>query len=646
MPLDWDDLAWRIAGAEGAERYVRLGLALVVLAVISLAAIAFFPIYDSGDVHLRYDEMSEAPDDEPYGVPNSQALGHARWALVGSFLVVLMGLVMVLEGKRVINLRRALSWHAEARATALFSLAALMAAVALLAGASLLSLPTSMVEVTGEGVTINVEATSPAAMVVVATMGIATIGMLAMAYYTCVLSVHRGGVTPRTRRMARFTFLVAVSALVTLVVLRLGTIMTAVLEVAAGPDMVFKTYFPYTMSRIDYQATLGADEAIKRTLDWQLTITSWLLFASYVGGLAGLVGTSAHSLGGTSIRVRRAASMASLAAPMSLLGVLLVAWASVTAPDAAQQSWGMEDLEVHIGWGLTSGVVLCLAALTASLVYTRYLGFGFAREALMFWRKPEAPPSGAEEEGIPQPLVDQVLARQAQVAESLPPPVAMPPPVSAFDRLFPTRARRVQLVVAVLVVVLIIVLAVWRPAGPGGPDGNGGGEDVVVGDLPGFSWSFTVDDFLAEGANLNVDAFSDIDMDMDTTVIFIHEASVTLTWTDEPDANVLFTNQPDEFTVSIEDNNAMDSDQDTGANPRNGQGSLSASWSSGDSWLVLGNTDLVDWGDADVLESVLLTARVDMDSAGDQEARLRTIPDPGNDFTLQVMVSGTHYIAD
>jgi len=643
--LDWDDLAWRTTGAEGAERYVRLGLILVVLSVVSLAAIAFLPIYSSDEASLRYDEMSEEPDEMPYGVPNSHALGHARWVLVGSFLLVLMGLVLVLEGKRVINLRRALAWHAEARATALFSLATLLAGIALLAGASLLSLPTSMPVATGEGVTVNVEATSPAALVVVTTMGLATAGMLAMSYYTCVLSVHRGGVTPRTRRMARFTFLLAVSALVALVVLRLGTIMTAVLEVAAGPDVVFKTYFPYTISRIDYQATLGADEAIKRTLDWQLTITSWLLFASYICGLAGLVGTSAHSLGGTSIRVRRAASMASLAAPMSMLGVLLMAWASVTAPDAAQQSWGIEDLEVHLGYGLTAGVVLCIAVLIASLVYTRYLGFGFAREALMFWRKPEVPPGDAEEEGIPQPLVDQVLARQAQVAGSLPPPVAMPPPVSALDRLLPTRARRVQLVVAVLVVVLIIVLAVWRPAGPGGPDGNGGGEDVVVGELPGFSWSFTVDDFLAEGANLNVDAFSDIDMDMETTVIFINEASVTLTWTDEPDANPLFTNQPDGFTVSIGDNNALDSDQDSGANPRNGQGTLSVSWSSGDAWLVLGNPELVDWGDAYVIQGVLLTARADMDSAGDQEARLRTISDPGNDFTMQVSVSGTHYIA-
>ncbi|NIP33701.1 MAG: hypothetical protein GWN18_02100, partial [Thermoplasmata archaeon] len=60
--MDWDDLAWRITGPEGALRYVRMGAVLAVLGVVAMAAIGFSPIYMSDGTSLTYDMMAEDPD--------------------------------------------------------------------------------------------------------------------------------------------------------------------------------------------------------------------------------------------------------------------------------------------------------------------------------------------------------------------------------------------------------------------------------------------------------------------------------------------------------------------------------------------------------------------------------------------------------
>ncbi|NIP33700.1 MAG: hypothetical protein GWN18_02095, partial [Thermoplasmata archaeon] len=239
-----------------------------------------------------------------------------------------MGLVLILEGRRVINLRRMLAWHAEARATALFSLAAALSSIGLYAGASLLGLAESMPTASGEGVVVMVQASSPAAIVVVSTMGLATAGMLGMAYYNSVLSVYRGGGDPANRRMARFSMLLALLSLAGMLLLRFGVIMYAIVEVAGGPNVVIETRWFYTMSRIDYQAALGAGEETKGTLDWQLTLASGLMFLAAMSAMAGLIGGSARSLGGTSIRVRRTTAMPTVGVLLMVLALLLLAWAS------------------------------------------------------------------------------------------------------------------------------------------------------------------------------------------------------------------------------------------------------------------------------------------------------------------------------
>ncbi len=641
--VDWDDIAWRVAGPEGGDRYVRMGIVIVVLGIVALAAVGFTPIFWSEDFSLTYDMMAEDPDDETsFGVPNSHALGHANWALAGAILTIVMGLVLILEGRRIINLRRVMAWHAEARATALFSLAALLSSLGLFAGASLLGLAESMPTGEGAGLLVTFQGTSPAAIVVVVTMGLATAGMLGMAYYNSVLSVYRGGGEAANRRMARFSMLIALFSIVGILLLRVGIIMTATVETASVPGQTFEMHWPYTMSRIDHQATLGTGEEMKGRLDLQLTVASGLLLLAAMTGLAGLVGVSARSLGGTSVRVRRATALPTEGLVAVGLSLLLLAWAASTAPTAARDSWGIADMPVDLGWGLYAGVMMALASVAVALGYVGILGVREARDALALWRKSERPDE-TEEEGIPQPMVDQALEEEARARGEFPPmePEPLRPPLR--ERLLLKDARRNQVLIGVAVVVAIIIIAVLWSGGPGGGNGNGGPEEVVIMDLPEYEWSVTTDEVLTEGDDLYIDAFVVIMYDQ-ARAIFVNHVSVVVTWTDEPDAGILWTNTPDAFTAGVDDDMGIDSAQGSGENPQGGQGTVRATWSSGDSWVVTGNTDLVDWGDQDVIEGVTVMAGTTMDYAGDQVTLLgRTQTDAGNVYTITYTVRGRHY---
>ncbi|UCC92243.1 MAG: hypothetical protein JSW25_06095, partial [Thermoplasmata archaeon] len=528
--MDWDDLAWKVAGPEGGPRYFRMGLVLVVLGIVAMAAIGFTPIYMSDDVSLTYDMMAEDPDSlEAFGVPNSHALSHANWALVGAGLTIAIGLALILEGRRAINLRRLLAWHAEARATALFSLAALLSSIGLFAGASLLGLAESMPTSSGEGITVMIQASSPAAIVVVVTMGLATGGMVGLAYYNSVLSVYRGGGDLTNRRMARGAIALAIVSLGGIMALRVGVIMWAVVEMAFGPDIVFEVHQYYTLSRIDYQATLGAGEEAKGTLAWQLALASGLLLLSFMAAMAGLIGGSARSLGGTSLRVQRATAMPAVAVPMAGIAILALAWAATTAPTAARESWGIDDLEVHLGTGIMMGTGFAIVAIVAALGYVKGLGIGYAREILSFWKKQEPSPEVDEDEGIPQPMVDQALAEEARARGEFPPPE---PEVDMTrrplrERLLLKDARKVQIIVAIVIIAIILMAVLWPMRGGGNGNGNGGPGEVTIEDLPELDWTISASDYLAEMASRDQSALQDLRVD-GNVLYFIDTVTVTV----------------------------------------------------------------------------------------------------------------------
>ncbi|MCD6383016.1 MAG: hypothetical protein J7L88_00975 [Thermoplasmata archaeon] len=113
---------------------------------------------------------------------------------------------------------------------------------------------------------------------------------------------------------------------------------------------------------------------------------------------------------------------------------------------------------------------------------------------------------------------------------------------------------------------------------------------------------------------------------------YIYQVRAILTWTDEPDYNILYDNQPDEFrmTVSSPDSNyTLSSDWVANKHGEEGRIELTLTLpdeivkhlSPGDSWTVT----------------------VEMGEAGDQK-KIRPLPgiigrrDDGNDFTLEIVL--------
>ncbi|MCK4968944.1 MAG: hypothetical protein KAS77_00390, partial [Thermoplasmata archaeon] len=200
----------------------------------------------------------------------------------------------------------------------------------------------------------------------------------------------------------------------------------------------------------------------------------------------------------------------------------------------------------------------------------------------------------------------------------------------------------------VVIIVLIIIIAVLWTGGPGGNGGNGGEEPIVIADLPTFSEDHVLSEYLNEGDVLSYNALSTIlQGEPETTVYFVDQVSLRLAWRDEPDAGILLTNAPDTFRSRLEDNQGIHSPAESETNPQGGEGMISIDWISQDSWFAVGNTDLVDWGDQQVLTDSDVAVRLVLVNAGNQGTLAgRTQTDDGNTFTLSVTVSGHVYNQD
>ncbi len=133
--------------------------------------------------------------------------------------------------------------------------------------------------------------------------------------------------------------------------------------------------------------------------------------------------------------------------------------------------------------------------------------------------------------------------------------------------------------------------------------------------------------------------------DQDEAVFFVRSVTVRVQWNDEPDAGILWTNQPDTFDLEVADTgDVFGSGSASGANPQGGQGSINAGWNTAGSWFARGNMSLVDTGDAEVVSEGSVMVYVTMSNAGDQTTRLgRTQTDPGNDCVITVTVEGTYF---
>jgi len=113
----------------------------------------------------------------------------------------------------------------------------------------------------------------------------------------------------------------------------------------------------------------------------------------------------------------------------------------------------------------------------------------------------------------------------------------------------------------------------------------------------------------------------------------IYSLRVTLTWTDEPNAGRRFTNQPDNFELSVALPDGT-SKKGTGTGTNVNPGKIAIEWN----WTTSGG---VNWADPKKGTTNDIAITVTCTSAGDQTPRLdilhlRNKADPGNDYALIV----------
>ncbi len=649
--VDWDDLVAKIAGLEGGPRYFRIGLAMFVVGLICAIAVVALPIYsiEEGGVtySANYGEMAAEPDADPMAVPNEAVLSHANLVIAASVLTIVMGLVLILEGRRLVDLRRFMVWHSEVRATALFALSAFIVFILLAGGSSLWSFADSLPSISGEGMTVEYSFNSPAAATVTILSGLMVMGLLFMVYYSTVLSVYRGGVTKRTRQMARFAMAVAVLALAALFALRISNIMVLHYEMAALEDFSYEVEMPFTQARIGYFADEIETADSMNSLDTSLSLLGWLLL--FIGALCllGCVGVAAHSLGGDSRRVRRTTILTSVAAPLGVVATALAAAGMVRTDDALVELFEFPTVDVTLGAGIVSGLVASLVLLVVSIAYIRVAGRDFILSAI----------SGpAPEPELPQPQVDAALA--AEGAEVPAVDAEAPLEVEAVPGERPPRRVPAAGVLAkrpvpllVIIVAAIVVVAGIGYALMGGEDGGGGNGDrrtpVNIEELPGWAQEIQETLDMGEGQSVGFDVLGELPWtDLETSVYFISRVYVTVTWEDEADIGVIINrmeNQPDTFMAEVYDEAGLDTVSDEASNPRNGQGQLQVVWETSGSWIMYGNASLVSTGNQDVRTDVGIDAFVEMVEAGDFQGLVRTQADNGNRCDITILVDGTYF---
>ena len=123
--------------------------------------------------------------------------------------------------------------------------------------------------------------------------------------------------------------------------------------------------------------------------------------------------------------------------------------------------------------------------------------------------------------------------------------------------------------------------------------------------------------------------------DSEPGTTYIRSVSVTITWTDEADRNIRYTNQPDTFSITIMGLNVTAPALAQGANPQGGSGSLSAEYSAS-------IDDIQDAIDNEV-DNYTVQVDITLNEAGNQE-KTSGIPglawtDTGNqyDYTIDII---------
>jgi membrane protease YdiL (CAAX protease family) len=158
------------------------------------------------------------------------------------------------------------------------------------------------------------------------------------------------------------------------------------------------------------------------------------------------------------------------------------------------------------------------------------------------------------------------------------------------------------------------------------PPDTGSGGSVNLDDMVDTPEQITGSESLNEGAT------STLTYDSEPGTKYIKSVSVTLTWTDEADRNLRYTNQPDTFSITISGLNGTNPVTAEASNPTGGTGSVSADYS-------LSLDDIQDAIDNEI-DNITVTVDITMVEAGNQE-KTSGLPglawtDSGNQYSYTI----------
>jgi hypothetical protein len=638
--VDWDELVTTVFGSEGGPRYVRLGLYLVLVAIICIVSVLTMPLITSGEISLRYSDVQEGTSTDALYSPVEAVADRADLVLVGSVLMVIYGIVLILEGRRVINLRQYLVWHAEVRATVLYVGGLLVTIVAVAGACSLFAFSISEPAGGTGGFTVEFDIGSPAGTVSLFFSTIMSLVFLFMVYYNTVLCVYRGGVIGNTRMLARLTLGVALLGLVGLFMLHSMNVM--VVEYRYSPDAGGYSFtIPYTLADVDWLAESENDPDfidVHKALD----VLGWSLVVCAVMGLGGCMGVAAYSQRGDSKRVRIAMSLVGLVAVPAIFAL----GAALSANNTMVQMGGVSlylSIVTRTATPILAGMGVAVLTLVLGVFYLRLVGFDYVRDA--FFEPVEAAP-------IPQPEVDMELAAAGVPGEA---PIGVEPvptdgaerPPSPLSGLLRCPMPLIAIVVVAIVVIAVVGLGILR-----GSDDDGGGDgraSVVIEDLPVFDVYMAHSMYMTEGTEERIDVLAEVVPEIgEDSVVFINRVVVTITWTDEPDTGFVidrWQNQPDTYSLRVHDTTGHTASEDGASNPQGGTGSLSVEWFPGTVWIVYGNQSLIFTGNQPIDVEANIIATVSLDNAGDFESFVGgfTRTDSSNECEIRLQVEGHYY---
>ncbi len=618
--FDYDAIVTRVAGQEGGHRYKRLGKILALGGSLCVLMLVTLPLFIIAGESLSYWDMSGASDATPLYIPNEEVIGYANWAIAGFVLMVLVGIMLYLEGRGTIDLRRYMIWHAEVRATALYSLAAVVAFIGTVSAGSLVAFSFAEPTIVTSIVSIE-EVSSPAGMGVLVIGILMVLGLLFMVYYNTVLSVYRGGPPYENRSLARYGMVVAFLCLMGVFMLHSMNVMVITIDYQPPAQDVDYT-IPYTYADIKYLVDTNQAEEGIRQLDLNLAVMGWSLLICGLLSMGCMIGIAALSLGSQTRRVRYTVSLQAFVVVFAIVALATSLVANRTVGDLGRVGL-FYAVFPQVATPILAGIAISVVVIAAVTLYILEIGIDFVKEAI---RPSKEPVTDTSPEGVPA-AAGMESPTPSHVSKEKGPP--------------PWRAITAGMVVLVIIAAAIGAVA-FRGIGDFDDDGD---QTLDITSLDQYLETSTVDLYFDEDQVRSIDVLTEVvNMDLDTSVVFLYNVEATISWTDEPDERMVvaqWENQPDTFSADLQDDMGLVNEHGQSSNDHGMTGFIELRWDMGTTLLGYGNNGLLRIGEDEVEWDDPVTLWITMVDAGDQTHMVRPDRvDGGNNCRVELVIEG------